>query len=249
MSPRVVPKAQRSALVQRSADPAMGTISLGAVYPPGQAPANPDILSLNRRLEAEHNARARRCTAFAPYVPGCSHSFFRDLLRIGDEERRVEKAVGNAALRGRDPGEPPHHTLLGQGTVQDARRRLGTVTYNSEERDLSSSNAGDALRPSMPGWLADIYGQASRQTGTLAVALDERPLEAGMVDTSSGVPVIAGISRLTSGGAVAIQASQNAAVQETDPATAGISTPIGTLAGQATCLGRCSSFPGPAWTR
>ena len=53
-----------------------------------------------------------------------------------------------------------------------------------------------------------------------------------MIDTASGVPVISGIPRLTGGAAVAIQASQNSTVQETDPATTSVSYPLGMLAGQ-----------------
>jgi len=54
-----------------------------------------------------------------------------------------------------------------------------------------------------------------------------------MVDTSSGVPVIRPIPRLTGGSTTAIQSADNAAVSETDPTTAFTATsPVGTIAGQ-----------------
>jgi HK97 family phage major capsid protein len=53
-----------------------------------------------------------------------------------------------------------------------------------------------------------------------------------MVDPVGGALVLKSVPRLNSGAAVAIQGSQNATVQETDPADAAISTPVGWLAGQ-----------------
>jgi capsid protein len=51
------------------------------------------------------------------------------------------------------------------------------------------------------------------------------------LDTSSNTPVVT-IPRLSGGAGVAMQASQNTAVQETDPTTASNSSPVSTVAGQ-----------------
>lgn len=91
------------------------------------------------------------------------------------------------------------------GTLEAARRRITKGT----QRDLSVANAGDIIRPSAPGYIGDVFVRASKQTGTLADALGPQPLDRGMVDTSSGVPILS-VPRFTSGGAVAVQASQNA---------------------------------------
>jgi hypothetical protein len=178
-------------------------------------------------------ARARKRVQCEPenrYVPGCGHSFFRDLLRVSQREARIAKAVEDPILRGRDQGPASRPEPEEDEPIEHVQNRLFT-TIRREQRDLSSSNAADVLRPSAPGYLGEIFGQASRQTGTLADVFGPQPLEAGMVDTVSGVPTVK-IPRLATGAATAVQATQNSAIQETDPTTAAMSSPVATIAGQ-----------------
>jgi hypothetical protein len=91
------------------------------------------------------------------------------------------------------------------------------------------------MRPfGVPEWIADAFGRTSRQRGTLASVFRREPLLPGMAhDNGSGQLVLRTIPRFSGGAAVAIQSSQNAGVQETDPATANLPAfPVGTLAGQ-----------------
>jgi len=189
----------------------------------------PELEAIRRHAEWQAAERDALTESLKPYRRNGPHSFFRDLWRAHlQEEARGRHSV---AMRGLND-EGRHDFALDRGDpIENAHHRLKAV-WASEARDLSSATATDVLRPSAPGWIADVYGQASRQAGTLAEALERRPLLAGMVDTASGVPVISGIPRLTGGAAVAIQASQNSAVQETDPATASVTYPVGMLAGQ-----------------
>jgi hypothetical protein len=169
-------------------------------------------------------------TVTSPHVP--VHSYFRDLLQIALSEQRAEtsllRAIAEGGRGGRDEGPPvpPSHGFA-DDTVEEARTRIAAAL----KRDLSTSTVGDVLRPSAPGYIANIFGQAARQVGRLADAVRREPLDPAYVDTSTGVPVVT-IPRLSGGAAVASQASQNAAVQETDPTTAGYSAPLATVAGQ-----------------
>jgi hypothetical protein len=72
------------------------------------------------------------------------------------------------------------------------------------ERDLSVWSANEGLRPSMPGYLQTIWGQSARSTGTLAEAFGVVPLEPGMVDTSSNLPVVT-IPRLSAGPTIRVR--------------------------------------------
>lgn len=157
-------------------------------------------------------------------------SYFGDLLSVAASDVRaqqsLERALAYGGRGGEDEGDPTPSAAFPDDTVDAARSRLAAAA----KRDLSASSVGDVLRPSMPGWLADVYGRTARQTGTLADALERKPLDAGMVDTSSGVPILT-VPRLTGGAAVAVQASQNAAIQETDATTGSYSAPVGTIAG------------------
>jgi hypothetical protein len=151
-------------------------------------------------------------------------SYFNDLRLLAASEQRAIRGLENPALRGRDGGVPDDPTA--DVDLAAARQRL------AQYRDISSSSSTDFLRPSAPGRLADLYGQASRQVGRLAAALEQQPLLPGMVDTSSSLMQITGIPRLSGGAAVAIQSSQNAGIQETDPTSTSVGYPVGTIAGQ-----------------
>lgn len=221
MSPRVVPH-----------------VTVDPVEPRKDA-AGPDNRYIRERAANEHGNQLRRCSIDEPYMPGCPHSFYRDVLHISAEAQRDQRALERAQERGGSAkGDPEIPTVVDRSdSLEAARRRLGTVKapeararWYGELRDLSSSGVPDVLRPSAPGWLAEIYGQASRQVGRLAAALERRPIEPGQVDMASGVPVLT-IPRLATGAAVAVQASENAAVQETDPTSASYSAPVAAIAG------------------
>lgn len=179
-----------------------------------------------------------------PYTPLCGHSWYRDLVLLHEEDQRKAKATESPILRGRDQGalDGSDHDL------KDAKLRLETVRFydGGERRDLSVSSANEGLRPSAPGYLAEIWGQASRAAGTLADAFGVQPLEPGMVDTSSNLPVVQ-LPRITSGAGVAVQATQNSGVQETDPATASNSSPVGTVAGQVDLSRQLFEFSKPGF--
>lgn len=219
------------------------------VYAPprgsGEAPA--DVKAVTDEIERTNAEKLLRCSAAEPYQPGCPHSFFRDLLAVSRRTRRIERAIENPVLQGRDPGEIPAPGDRDEN-LEHVRGRLAqayrTAQYEAERRDLSSANTTEALRPSAPGYLAETFGRASRATGTLAEAIGARPLEPGMVDTSSGVPVLT-LPRLTTGAAMAVQTSQNAAIQETDPAAAMVSSPVATIAGQVDYSRQLADFSRP----
>ena len=207
----------------------------------------PELEAVAKAAEEDLAKRYARTSSGEPYVQGGPHSFFADLLRIADEDRRKQAALASPLLRGRDPGEVPD--LMNRGEplerVYGRLKRYVIGLKFLEERDLGQGSGDNFMRPLMPAYLAELYGRANRQAGTLADALDQRPLDRGMIDTSSGQAVITGIPRLSGGAAVAIQASQNSAVQETDPTTAGLSFPVGSLAGQVDMSRQLFEFSRP----
>jgi hypothetical protein len=217
VSPRVIPKHE-----QRDSLPSMGVIPVGT--------GSSDSEWVGRYVAADALERQGRCTSASPYQPGCSHSFYHDLLLVAEADARSAKATESPILRGRDPGAADFSDV--RHGLAEARERLRTTVIRDrgEARDLSSGSAADMLRPSTPAYLSTIWGRASRSVGTLAAALEVVPLEAGMVDTSGGVPIIS-VPRITGGSGVAVQSSQNAAVQETDPSTGAATSPVSTISG------------------
>jgi hypothetical protein len=196
--------------------------------------APPDVRAGLEQIERDHAERhARILSPYEPYVRNGPYSYFRDLLRVHRHEQRSAAAADSPLLRGLDPGEDPTPIDRGDSlaAVQERLSRYRVAHRLQEGRDIGVASGDDFLRPSAPGWIADIYGQAARQVGRIADALERAAVEPGMVDTSSGVAVIK-IPRLSGGAAVAVQASNNAALQETDPTTTSYSGPVGTIAGQ-----------------
>ncbi len=230
MSPRVIPRDERDALAtvfppsHRSDDPAPRAGTERA----RRAAHERDIdVGIGDPYRAQY---APEGTFTDPSVP--VHSYFRDRLLIAESEERakdsLERALRGGGRGGFDPGpsEPPAPGFAGD-SFADARARLTAAG----RRDLSSTGAPDMLKPSAPGWLADFFGRAARQTGTLASVFRREPLEPGMVETTGGQQVLR-FPRLVSGAAVAVQSAENANVQETDPTTGSTLPPVGTIAGQ-----------------
>jgi HK97 family phage major capsid protein len=92
-----------------------------------------------------------------------------------------------------------------------------------ERRDITRvDGAGGEFVP--PVWLIDKYFDLARPARTAADLVTKLPLPGGT--DSINIP------RITTGAAVAIQASDNANVQETDMVTATVTAPVRTIAGQ-----------------
>jgi hypothetical protein len=234
MSPRVTPI---------TADP-----------PARRTEPDPAIVAVTEGARLQRGEKLLHCSVDDPYMPGCPHSFFRDLLRVSQQHRRADDALERALEHGGRASVPDELPLPvdRDDSLVAVRRRLQTIefaenrsrTYTVLKRDLSSSNAADVLRPSAPGYLASVFGRASRQTGMLGDVFKRVPIEPGMVDTSSGVPVVS-LPRLATGAALAVQSAQNAAVQETDPTTGSATSPLATIAGQVDMSGQLFEFPKP----
>ena len=210
------------------------------VVPTQNRSADGDLIESIVRQQALE--RQRRCTSVNPYTSTCGHSYFRDLLLVAESDARKAKATESPVLRGRDQGAFDHS----DHDLPAARERLRTtlIKDRSEARDLSVSSANEGLRPSMPGYLSTIWGRAARSVGTLAEAFEMQELLPGMVDTSSNLPVVS-IPRLSGGAGVAVQASQNNAIQETDPTTTSNSSPVSTVAGQVDMSRQLFEFSKP----
>jgi Phage capsid family len=230
MSPRVIPKHERDLLKS------MGSIPVGS---------GPDDNSwIGRYVEADARLRQGRCSSVNPYQPTCSHSYWRDLLLVAEADARQKKATENVVLRGRDQGA----TDYSDHGLKEARERLRTtlIKDRSEQRDIGVSSANEGLRPSLPGYLSTVWGQAARASGTLADAFGIQELLPGMIDTSSNLPVVK-IPRLSAGAAVAVQSSDNQAVQETDPTTTSNSSPVSTVSGQVDLSRQLFEFSQPGF--
>ena len=206
-------------------------------------PQPPAELGLDAAEEARERAYLRSLektskTAPGPYAAGGPHSYFGDLLAVAREQRQMQGEDGQRFALLPEPSEPP---AFGDPDAEQARQRLAL-----SQRDVSSSSGSvpDLLRPSMPGRLREIFGRAARRTSGLADALPRLPLERGAVDTT-GSQMVVRFPALSTGTAVAAQ-SENQAVQETDPTSAGIAAPLGSLAGQVDASKQLTDFSAPA---
>lgn len=106
----------------------------------------------------------------------------------------------------------------------DARERLArhATEMRVEKRDLTSTaGAGGEFIP--PLWLMDKWIPLLRSSRAIADSLTHLSLPAGTNSIS--------LPKLSGGGATAIQASENAAVQETDPTTTSVTANVRTIAG------------------
>lgn len=88
-------------------------------------------------------------------------------------------------------------------------------------RDVTTTAYGGLIPPQ---YLVDMFAPLMRAGRPFAEAVRRMPLPA------TGMSMV--IPRLTTGTATAIQASENAAVQETDPAETDLTIPVRTIAGQ-----------------
>ena len=101
----------------------------------------------------------------------------------------------------------------------DAAERIGR--HNDHMRDLTTAAGADGIIP--PQYLTDLFVDLPRESRPVADILATYPLpETGMTLT---------LPRLASGVTVASQATENAAVSETDLDTDQLSVPVRTIAG------------------
>ncbi|HWH14244.1 MAG TPA: phage major capsid protein [Miltoncostaeaceae bacterium] len=91
----------------------------------------------------------------------------------------------------------------------------------TQYRDVATSAFGGLIPPV---YLTDMYAPLMRAGRPFAEAVRRLPLP------STGMSIV--IPRGTTGAATAIQASENAAIQETDPAVTDLTIPVRTIAGQ-----------------
>jgi HK97 family phage major capsid protein len=162
------------------------------------------------------------------YGKDSPHSFFRDLLLKAESEQRRQAAMDSPVLRGRDPGpsEPP--SRMQQQTIssmEDVDARLEASRLDSVKFDLTSSGASALIPTSqLPPDLARRYEIAARSRAAVAQALGTSPIPEG-----TGMTVA--IVKLSSGASVAIQATENTGVSNTDPVFGLEANAIGYAAG------------------
>jgi Phage capsid family len=158
-----------------------------------------------------------------PYGKNSEHSFFRDLYAAVRAAERMRASRYDPVLRGKDPGDPEIRAI-NVPTGAEAMKRLAAANF-----DLSAAGASGLIPAgSLPPYLADLFKAAARNAAVLADALHARPLPADRVDaagTSLTVP------SMSTGATVAIQATENTGVSNTDPVFQLATAPIGYAAG------------------
>jgi hypothetical protein len=167
-------------------------------------------------------------------------SFWFDLLLEREADQRVERAFASPLLRGRDPGMPSN--LSTDDELAEARERLQALRefdrYELDrlaQRDLTSS--GFVPAAGAPMFLAEQFATAARARAGLAAVLRQEPLP------QQGDHIEA--PRLTTGAAVAVVPSENAVVQETDPASALASSNKALISGQVDVSRQLLEFSRP----
>jgi hypothetical protein len=171
--------------------------------------------------EAARRDAAERGALESPYEPRGLHSYFGDRVLAA-----IAKAHGGVARASEERLEQQRffHKML-------------------EQRDLTMGDpGGQAFLPSgPPGYLGDLFATAARAQSALADALPMRPLP------EFGAKIE--VPRVQSGAAVAVQAAENAAVQEADLDLDLVSSQVTYIAGQNDVSRSCSSARSQGLTR
>lgn len=111
--------------------------------------------------------------------------------------------------------------IKGDSAAQDRIQRHGQQV-DVELRDISTTDtAGGEFVP--PLWLVDEYAALARAGRVTADLIGSRPLPGGTDSIS--------VPRITTGSAVAVQATENNTIQETDLVTDSVSSDVTTIAG------------------
>lgn len=158
----------------------------------------------------------------------------------GTKPERVET---KEPLTYRSPKEGGQHSFfhdlrasnLGDDAARDRLNRHATE-MRVEKRDLTSTaGAGGEFIP--PMWLMDRWIPLLRSSRAIADSLTRLDLPAGAMSIS--------LPKLSGGTATAIQASENAAVQETDATTTSVTANVRTIAGMQDLSTQLFEIPQP----
>lgn len=202
MSPRVKPRA-RSVEFQRHLDEREDLRDAAADFARGKGEA---LESTLQRFGLPSSS-TRGNGAYTD----SDHSWFLDLAFATGGDRLL-----------RDMPAPPI-----VGSPEEAWERLRSVQGGRERRDLSTTaTAGGGFVPtnSAPSYVADSFGIAAHNAAVLSAALGTREIPPTGTTISTG--------RISTGASTTVAASENAAVQETDPVTATASSVVSTISGQ-----------------
>jgi hypothetical protein len=200
-----------------------------------------DAYRLQHRPHERYDAKRGAFVPADPPDPAVPiPSYWHDLLLERESEQRVQQGLSNPAVAGRDPGVPSDPALDHQ--LAAARERLATVRrYDGYEldrraqRDLTSS--GFVPAAGSPMFIAEMFATAARARAGLAAALPQQPLP------QQGDHIE--LPRLATGAAVAVAASENSPVQETDPTSALASSNKALISGQVDVSRQLLEFARP----
>jgi Phage capsid family len=216
VSPRYEPRPQRS-LHATEPGASAGEIPAGV-----GASEQPEFLLRGRQQSGIAADPYRQMRQLEDVDEGVSvNSWWRDQLIIADSRVSADRAFAARARRldGGDPENP-----AADDELEDAKERLriSRAFAERELRDLSSS--GNTFIPAGAAvYVASEFSVAARARASLFDALPQRPLP------EFGLKVE--VPRLVTGGSVAVVASENSAVSETDPTSALASSARAYLAG------------------
>ena len=151
----------------------------------------------------------------SPYGPNSPHGYFADLIRLAAADAANQRWIDNAQrhMVGQEPGLP----VFGQGTLDDARRRV----LEGERRDVTSASGGAGFTTT--AWFGPLFDSAARAEGRIRDLVTVRDMpEKGMTVR---------VPRLTTGTDASVQAGENQAVTEDDPVSVAVDGEVITLAG------------------
>jgi HK97 family phage major capsid protein len=160
-----------------------------------------------RDVEIRNTAAA---TAAAAYTPVATVTDQPEIYRQGGEVSYF-RDIARFKIKG-DTAAADRLTRNAQRTQSEMQKRTGVTTV---------AGAGGEFDP--PLWMIDQYVPALRPGRPTADVLNKQPLPKGV--SSVNVPKIA------TGSAVAAQSTQNTALQNTNPTTTPVASPVNTLAG------------------
>jgi HK97 family phage major capsid protein len=160
-----------------------------------------------------------------------------------DDKAKPQRIETKEPLTYRSPKEGGQNSFfrdswaMAKGDLE-ARNRLErhVSEMRVERRDLTSTaGAGGEFIP--PLWLMDRWIPLLRSSRAIADSLTKLDLPAGHMSIS--------LPKLSGGAATAIQASENAAVQETDPTTTSVTANVRTIAGMVDMSTQLFEIPQP----
>jgi HK97 family phage major capsid protein len=170
---------------------------------------------------ARHGLSAGRVGRTAYDEAGNEHSFFRDLAVsvIDDMSRTTRGSDGRLLVE--LGGNIPHPV---HGGADEARARLASVQGESRAMTTAATAGGNFVINVAPRYVADAFSEMARNTAVLAGLLPQEDLPAEGLDVY--------VARMTTGTSVAVQATQNTSLSNTDPVEAKSQTsPVAMIAG------------------